>query len=136
MSAKLRRDGFRTDCVAVSVRSNTFQNQSHQQKLANPTDITEELYRTAEELLRELWDGRMPIRLMGVALTGITRDRYEQLSLFDEDRESREKQRKVDAAMDAIRERFGNKSIVRGSTMKDGRGIGKKYEAQMDAQKK
>ena len=132
VAAKLRRDGFRTDCIGVSVRSWTFQNRSHQQKLYNPTDITDEIYTVSKTLLHELWDGRLPLRLMGVSLTGITHDTFEQMTLFDGGGETREKQRKVDAAMDAIRERFGSASVVRGSTMKGDRRIGRKYEAQME----
>ena len=128
VTARMRRDGFQTECVTVSIRSNTFKNQSHQQKLYNHTDITDEIFRISKSLLRVLWDGKMPLRLMGVYLTGITHDSFEQLSLFDDRRDAREKQRKADAAMDSIREKFGTNSIVRGSTMKGNSRIGKKFD--------
>ncbi len=132
VTAKLRSDDFRTDCVSVTIRSQSFKDHSHQQKLYNPTDVTEEIYQAAKSLLHELWDGEMPVRLMGVALTGITHESYQQMTLFKEKEADKERQRKVDQAMDAIRGKYGMGSIVRGSTMKDGSRIGGKYRAQME----
>ena len=48
-----------------------------------------------------------PLRLIGVALTNLTDERFEQLSLF-EDNEKKERRRKLDATMDEIRKKFGN----------------------------
>ena len=132
VAARMRRDGFLADCVTVQIRFHTFKNQSHQRKLYNHTDITEEIYQVSRSLLKELWDGTTPLRLLGVALTGITQESYEQMSLFDVGKENREKQRKMDAALDSIRSRYGNGSVMRASTMKDGSRIGRKFEAQME----
>ena len=51
-----------------------------------------------------------------MALTGLTDGTYEQMSLF-EDTENKERRRKLDAAMDEIRMKFGNDKITRASIM-------------------
>ena len=71
-----------------------------------------------------------PLRLIGVALTNLTDESFEQLSLF-EDNEKKERRRKLDAMMDEIRKKFGNDKITRASIMNSSTGIAKKARAQM-----
>ena len=71
-----------------------------------------------------------PLRLIGVALTNLTDESFEQLSLF-EDNEKKERRRKLDATMDEIRKKFGNDKITRASIMNSSTGIAKKARAQM-----
>lgn len=71
-----------------------------------------------------------PLRLIGVALTNLTDESFEQLSLF-EDNEKKERHRKLDATMDEIRQKFGNDKITRASIMNSNSGIARKARAQM-----
>ncbi|MFR5150998.1 MAG: hypothetical protein ACLTER_16910 [Ruminococcus sp.] len=57
-----------------------------------------------------------------MALTGLTEDGFEQMSLF-EDCAKKEQRQKLDAAMDAIRMKFGNDKITRASIMNSNAGI-------------
>ncbi len=116
VAARMRREGKKCNCVAVSFRTLEFKNKSHQRKLDNPTDVTNEIYQNVRKLFQESWEGQ-PLRLIGVALTGLTEDSFEQMSLF-EDPKKREQQKKLDEAMDNIRKKFGNDKISRASTMK------------------
>ena len=50
--------------------------------------IADEIYINATRLFKEFWKGQ-PLRLIGVALTGLTDGTYEQMSLF-EDTENKE----------------------------------------------
>ena len=68
--------------------------------------------------------------LIGVALTNLTDESFERLSLF-EDNEKKERNRKLDATMDAIRQKFGNDKITRASIMNSNSGIARKARAQM-----
>ena len=79
--------------------------------------------------LTESWKGE-PLRLIGVALTNLTDESFEQLSLF-EDNEKKERHRKLDATMDEIRQKFGNDKITRASIMNSNSGIARKARAQM-----
>lgn len=135
VSARIRRDGAKAYCVAVSIRSNTFQTRSHQRSLVNPTDISREVYEISRQLFAQLWDGVTPLRLLGISLSSITREDTQQISLFDQP--SREKARKLDIAADALNAKFGAATIVRGSSLQSGQQVGKKYQAllELDQQK-
>ena len=130
----MRRDGKKCGCIAITYRTLDFKTKPHQKKLANPTDVTEEIFAQVKKLLYECWKCQ-PLRLIGVSLTDLTTDEYRQLSLF-ENTENREKQKKRDEAADDIRRRFGNGMIVRGSTMNTAGKVARKAKAQMDSMDK
>lgn len=134
VTARMRADGVKAYCVAVSIRSNDFKTRSHQRKLMDPTDISREVYQISRQLFGELWDGHTPLRLLGISLTELTREEQPQLSLFPD--EGREKARRLDKACDAINSRFGASAIMRGSSVQSGLEVGKKYRAQMEQKKK
>ena len=125
VSARMRRDGMKACCVAVTIRANDFKDRSHQRKLQEPTDITGEIYALAKGLFRELWDGHTPLRLLGISLTQVTREAYAQQSMFPQ--MDKERARKLDQAIDAIRQRFGTDTIQRGGTLGTSGQVGKKY---------
>ena len=106
LAARMRRKKKKCTCISVTFRTLDFRNKSHQTKLPNATDITEEIYRNAQNLFQESWM-RQPLRLLGVSLTGLTDDSFEQLSFF-EDTHKKERQQKLDAALDSIRLKYGN----------------------------
>ena len=130
VAARMRREGKKCNCVAVSFRTLEFKNKSHQRKLENPTDVTDEIYQNVKRLFQESWSVQ-PLRLIGVALTGLTEDSFVQMSLF-EDPKKREQQKKLDEAMDNIRKKFGNDKISRASTMNVSGRIARKAKAQME----
>ena len=130
VTARMRADGFKAYCVAVSIRSNDFKTRSHQRKLHDPTDISSEVYSLCKQLFAELWDGQTPLRLIGVALTDLTKEEPAQISLFPD--EKKERSRKLDQAYDAIHKKFGATAIQRGSSLQSNLKVGKKYQAQME----
>ena len=134
VATRIRRDGVKAYCVSVTVRTSDFVDRSHQKKLSASTDVTGEIYRLSMALLRELWSGKEPVRLLGLSLTDIDRGDAEQLSLFpDEEREARlERDRRLDKAMDEVRSRFGSGTIKRASVGLD---VGQKHSAAADTDK-
>ena len=58
-----------------------------------------------------MWDGKTPLRQLGVQVTQLLDGRFRQYSLFDEG--DYDRLEKLDTAVDAIREKFGEKAIVR-----------------------
>jgi len=134
VTARIRSDGAKAYCVAVTIRDNSFKTRSHQRSLMNPTDISNEVYQISKELFDELWDGFTPLRLLGISLTNITREETMQFSLFQD--ESREKARKIDKAKDKLNAKFGSATIVRGSSIQSNINVGKKYQAQIEQKKK
>lgn len=130
VAARMRRDGKKCSCVAVTYRTLDFKTRSHQKNFEDPTDVTEEIFAQVKKLLYECWKCE-PLRLIGVALTDLTSDEVRQMSLF-ENTEDREKQKKVDETIDDIRRRFGNGMIVRGSTISTAGKVARKARAQLD----
>lgn len=130
VASRLRADGGKTTSVAITLRSKDFLDRSHQKKLARPTDITQEIYRTVEKIFDELWDRRTPMRLLGVALGGIVWEDDPQLSFFED--EDRERARRLDRVVDDIRGKYGSGAIVRGSTCGTKQEVGRKHKAQQE----
>ena len=132
VAARMRADGFNAWCVAVTIRSNDFKNKSHQQKLREPTDGTNEIYQLAKKLFSELWNGKTPLRLLGIALTDLTKEEFVQTSLFDAADEKKTKSKKLDQTVDALRSKYGRSTIQRGALLQETHEVGKKYKAQME----
>ncbi len=133
-ASRMRADRAYCGGVSVTIRFLDFKTRSHQCRLAEPTDVTQEIIETARRLLRELWDGRTPLRLLGVTLTEIDREGAAQLSLFPNKEKAR--QRKVDQTVDLLRGKFGADIIKRGASLHSGLRVGKKYKAQMELEKR
>lgn len=134
VATRMRRKGKKCTCISVTLRTLDFKNRSHQTSLSRATDVTDEIYENARKLFTEFWKGQ-PLRLIGVSLTGLTEESFEQLSLF-EDTRKREQRQKLDATLDAIRMKFGNDKITRASIMNSNSGMGRKAKAQMEQEAK
>jgi DNA polymerase-4 len=107
--------------IAVGIRYFDLSYESHQVTLAEPTDITLEIYQAACKAFHELWSG-LPIRHLGVHTSKVVENQgYRQLSLFDENSVDYEKQKRMDKAIDEIRSRFGTDSVMRATFLKDER---------------
>lgn len=115
---RLRADGRRAGGVSVGMRTSGFENSSRQMQLDSATDVTEEIYGTACSLLFKMWDGHKPLRLLSVTATRLTSEEYRQYTLFDN--VDYEKLEKANRAMDEIRARFGEGSVMRASFLKSG----------------
>lgn len=107
--------------VCLEIKYNTFRSVSHQTLLEVPTASTDVIYRKACMLFDELWN-HTPIRLLGIRTAKLAEeDEPVQLSLFDGAAPVSEKQRKLDAALDQIRARYGRDSVSRGSLLEPAR---------------
>jgi DNA polymerase-4 len=99
--------------ISVTLKDRFFKTYSHQIKLKNATNITEEIYKTAKQLLEEMWN-KEPIRLVGINLTDLVSKTNYQISLF-EDIEKREKLNMLDKAVDKLKEKYGSDIINKAS---------------------
>lgn len=119
VSASLRASHEAAGLVCTEIKYSSFQSVSHQTTLDAPSASTEAIYRTALSLFDALWD-HSPIRLLGLRTSRlVSEDEPVQLSLFDMANETpvNEKQKKLDAALDTIRSKYGSSSVVRGSLL-------------------
>lgn len=116
VAARIRLDKKKVSVVSVNLVDSDFRKWSHQRTLPYATDTTTEIYRAAKELLMEAWDDS-PIRLLGVSAgKAVDEDAgYQQLNLFGD--QNTEKQKKLDRAMDQLREKYGDRAVLRASLM-------------------
>lgn len=106
--------------VSMEVKYHDFQTMSHQCQLSKPTNDAKILYETACQLFEEAWSGE-PVRLLGIRTSKLADESEpEQLSIFDIEfpKEPDEKHKKLNAAMEEIRKRFGENAVKRASLMK------------------
>ena len=119
VAARLRENGFRCRVVEISIRDNELFSFTRQKKIDHATNITGEIAAYSYQIFKASYDWRKPIRSVGVRGADLVTDNYwEQIDLFSSV-EFREKQMKVDAAVDDIRRRFGFYSIQRGLMFRD-----------------
>ncbi|MBR3177888.1 MAG: DNA polymerase IV [Clostridia bacterium] len=134
----MRSENTRAGGVSVGIRYLDFKNRSHQMKLESPTDSASIVYETAKKLLAELWKDRLPLRLMSVALTNVSKGQaVRQLSLFDEPEKqiNLEKQERLDKAVSAIRGKFGFDAIQRGALINSDYGVGRKFKGKKESER-
>ena len=74
------------------------------------TNVTADIYRAAQELLRQMWDRDEPLRQLGVQVTKIAAEAYIQQDMFGK---APKKLSHMDQTLDQIRLKYGEKSIIR-----------------------
>ncbi len=115
VGARIRNAKAYISVVSVTIVGNDFSKVSKQQVLDSTTDSTSRIYDISCKLFAKLWDGT-PIRLLGVSTGKATSESYEQMSLFEN--EKSEKTRKLEMAIDKIRNNYGNDSLKRATLLK------------------
>ena len=119
VSSRLRKHGFKCRTVEIGIRDNGLYHFSRQKKLAEPTNITDEIMEAAMDLFRNNYDWKNPIRSLAVrGCNLVLEDIPVQLSMFI-DEEMREKKEKLDRAVDDIRRRFGYFSVQKAFMYRD-----------------
>lgn len=110
---RLRIDNAVAKVVAVHIVDTDFNHSSHQTTSLTASNITNEIYEIACKLLDNLWDGRTPLRHLGVHASKVEEDKgIRQLTIFDIE-QPYDKLNKLDKAVDSIRSKYGPDSIKR-----------------------
>ena len=114
VASRMRRDGKCGSCLCVHLRTNEFRCFSHQSVLNGSTNITAELFEAACRIFDEVWDGITPLRQLGVQMTHLSSEPYQQFDFFSGlTPEQYEKKLKLDETVDALRDKFGEDVIRR-----------------------
>lgn len=111
---RLRKYDLLAKCVSVQLRSDTFEDISHQGKLEFETSSTKEIYQKAKELLHELYKSGMFVRLLGVRVDNLTEKDERQLSFFAK---GDDKQEKLDKTIDQLKDKYGYNFVTRAGKM-------------------
>jgi DNA polymerase-4 len=107
VSGRLRAAGLKAGTVSVKIRDSSFRTITRQRTLAEPTDLTEPIWRAALELARPEVRG-IRVRLLGVTASNLGSP--EQLALFAAEDPRR---RRAAEAADEVRRRFGERAVTR-----------------------
>ncbi len=116
---RLRDAGITARTVRVKVRFPPFRTLTRQVRLSAPSDDDAVLAQAARDLCNGARASGEPVRLLGVTATDLAPRSTEaprQLGLFEQQGTPTdpERGRRLNAAIDAIRDRFGKTSIRRG----------------------
>ena len=114
VAMRMRKDGKCGSVVSVHLRTNEFHHFSHQCKLHGATNITGAIFEAACRVFDEAWDGITPLRQLGVQMTGLSQEPYQQYDLFSGmSPKQYERKMKLDETVDALRDKFGEDVIRR-----------------------
>lgn len=113
----LRNGNKVTSCVTVTVLYSDFDTKTRQKRITY-TSLDHTLLQTVMELFDQLYDRRVLVRLVGVRYSHLLGGGY-QMNLFEDN----ERYVKLYQAMDKIRNRYGQNSVLRSVTM-DTSGVG------------
>jgi DNA polymerase-4 len=114
LASRLRHEEIWARTIDVKLRSSDFHTVTHSATLAEATNLTNILWKAAAEVFeRSLVRELLPVRLLGVGATKLTRQPISQGNLFEENLHPRESV--LDHTIDTIRSQFGSGSIQRGS---------------------
>jgi len=111
LAYQLRRGQKLTSCVSVKIRYADFDTQSRQLKIPY-TSADHLLIPRILELFNTLYNRRLRVRLIGVRFSHLAGGNY-QINLFDDN----ESAIQLYQAIDKIRLRFGDRSILRASSL-------------------
>lgn len=120
---RLRKHNMLGNVVSVQLRTSDFKNYSHQRRLNFSTNSTKEIFKTAKELVRQLYNNE-PIRLIGIRIDNLCEEEEKQISLFED--QNIKKQEKLDKVVDNIKDKFGYEMITRAGDMKQTKNINRK----------
>jgi DNA polymerase-4 len=112
VAQSLRNHHLAARTVVLKVRYHPFDTQSRQATLGFPSDRDDELADVLEKLIDAHLDPKRPVRLIGAGVCNLE-PRATQLSLLEPRSTARSA---LDDRLDALRERFGEHAIFRGSS--------------------
>lgn len=112
VGSRLRQAKLAGSVIQIKLRYSDFTTLTRQKAIDNLTNLDDEIYHTAEQLL---FDNLIPgreIRLIGVGVGNLS-EPHRQLALWDETTPEKEN---LSAALDQLKEKYG-KDIVRRASM-------------------
>ena len=116
VASRLRHHGLYAGGVQVTVRDPEFHDRSRQCQLPAPTHLIRDLTDTAMDLVNQIWKPPAPIRALTVTAIHLVPEgqAFEQVDLFTPV-PKKEKQEKLEGAMDQIRKKYGSSAIIFGA---------------------
>ncbi len=124
VAGRLRKHGLKCHGVKVDIKDPFFKTISRQKQLDQPSNTAAEISRAAMEIIGASWDLKSPVRMLtitGINLTG--EDEDEQIGIESLTGNTRERNEKMERALDSIRKKYGRHSIAYGGMLGEDIGI-------------
>jgi DNA polymerase-4 len=119
VARRMRYKDLKGKTITLKVKYFDFVQITRSTTLPRSIDDGFEIYSVACRLLKKTEVTKKPIRLLGISLSQLNFSGIgTQLSLFDQDSSSQKRQR-LNIALDSLYEKFGDKSVVPGTLLKD-----------------
>lgn len=119
VARRMRYKDLEGKTITLKVKYFDFVQITRSTTLPRSIDDGFEIYSVACRLLKKTEVTKKPIRLLGISLSQLNFSGIgTQLSLFDQDPSSQKRQR-LNIALDSLYEKFGEKSVVPGTLLKD-----------------
>jgi DNA polymerase-4 len=111
LAYQLRRGNKLTACVTFKIRYSDFQTYTQQQRIPYSA-MDHSILPVVLDLFRKLYNRRLLVRLIGVKFSHLVEGGY-QINLFEDN----EKLINLSQAIDNMRERYGDRSVISASGM-------------------
>ena len=111
LAFQLRRGNKLTACVGFKIRYSDFQTYTLQKRIAY-SSLDDDLIAVALALYTKLYNRRLLVRLIGIKFSHLVEGGH-QINLFQDN----QKQLNLVEAIDGLRERFGDRSVIKASGM-------------------
>jgi len=132
IGTKLRKKALKAATVQITIKDEYLRTIQRQSAQMPPSDIGNEIAKTAFSILKSEWKIGKPVRMLTVAATNLVKSEAVsiQLSLFESsDNSKREKSRQTEKTVDKIRQKYGSDAIIKGAVLDTDIGI---YTAHKD----
>jgi DNA polymerase-4 len=119
VARRLRTDGFKGRTVTVKLRDFRFKTITRQRAIGVSIDDHGSIFEVARGLWRENWKGE-PLRLLGVSVSALEHASAAQMEMFAE----RERSKALRDALDKVRDKLGEASVVPAGSLAHRRALG------------
>lgn len=117
IAEELRRRNMEGFGVCLNLRTSELVTNEFSRKLDFAVQTADSITKQAVKLLYQFWDGKMPLRSVGVRVVRLgTYNPLYQFNLF-EDKTKDFRHEKIERSVDTLRSRYGKKSVVRASLL-------------------
>ncbi|HNT23651.1 MAG TPA: DNA polymerase IV [Anaerolineales bacterium] len=113
VAQRLRKEGLYSATIKIKLRWADFSTITRQVTLPQPGNLDEEIFQAALALFEKAHKPGQSVRLLGVG-AGNLQNQTRQLSLWQQ---ASTEPHNLQAAIDAVRQRYGNTAIKRGSEL-------------------
>lgn len=114
VSSRFRAEGLEARTITLKIRHADFRTLTRSSTFEPPTNTTKRLWREAKTVFDKWYDNSaQPLRLLGFGASNLVQQGSGQKSLFPDPQE--EKQKSIDSVFDAIRQKYGDDVLKRGT---------------------